>query len=47
MEDINDFGLQFFEIAEAYIAKKENRAALRLLNPLINSENYSEVCVES
>ncbi|CAL8094799.1 unnamed protein product [Orchesella dallaii] len=42
VEDINDFGLQFFEIAEAYIAKKENRAALRLLNPLINSDNYSE-----
>ncbi|ODM94776.1 General transcription factor 3C polypeptide 3 [Orchesella cincta] len=42
VEDINNFGLQLFEIAEAYIAKKENRAALRLLNPLINSDNYSE-----
>jgi len=40
---VSDFGEQYFEIAEAYMAKKKNAFALKILTPLINSDQYSQV----
>jgi hypothetical protein len=42
-ETIESFGLQLYEIAEAYIAKQMHKSALSIIFELINTEKFSTV----
>jgi len=42
-ETIESFGLQFYEIAEAYIAKQQHQPALLIIDDILKSEQYMKV----